>query len=140
MLGTTSKKAMKDLFNDIGVKIQFPSEFETNIIPFEFSGVVKDYNGVNIIQTLDYIEMSSQSYIILKSQGWDTLTPKQLTSKNILSSNIVLNVSTTAAAALVHKIQVNREDGLPVQPVHDNNNDDDISFINQNPPKGDTIY
>ena len=65
MLGTTSKKATRDLFNDICTKIQFPSEVEANIIPFEFLGVVKDYNGVDIIQALDYIEMSSQNYIIV---------------------------------------------------------------------------
>ena len=64
MLGTTNEKDAKDLFNDIGMKIQFPSEVEANIVPFEFLGIVKDYNGVDIIQTPDYIEMSSQSYII----------------------------------------------------------------------------
>ena len=76
MPGTTSKKATRVLLNDIGIKIQFPSEVEANIILFEFLGVVKDYNGVNIIQTPDYNEMSSQNYIIclLKSHGWDTPT------------------------------------------------------------------
>ena len=64
MLGTTSKKAARDLFNNIGIKIQFQSEKEANIVPFEFLGVVKDYNGVNIKQTPDYIEMLSKSYLI----------------------------------------------------------------------------
>ena len=52
MLGTTNKKDMRDLFNNIGMKIQFPSEVEANIVQFEFLGAVKDYNGVDIIQTL----------------------------------------------------------------------------------------
>ena len=71
MLGTISKKAAGDLFNDIGMKIRFPSEVEANIIPFKFLGIVKDYNNVNIIQTPNYIEMSSKSYIDiqLKSYG-----------------------------------------------------------------------
>ena len=42
MLRITNKKAARDLFNDIGIKIQFPSEAKANIIPFEFLGVVKD--------------------------------------------------------------------------------------------------
>ena len=52
MLRITSKKAVKDLFNGIGIKIRFPSEAEANIIPLEFLDVVKDY-----------IKMSSKSYI-----------------------------------------------------------------------------
>ena len=58
-----NKKAARDLFNDIGIKIQFSSEAEANIIQVEILGVVKDYNGVDIIQTPDYIEISSKSYI-----------------------------------------------------------------------------
>ena len=53
-----SEKAARDLFNDIGIKIQFPSEKEDGKIPFEFLGVVTAYNGVDIIQTPNYIEMS----------------------------------------------------------------------------------
>ena len=64
MLGTTSEKATRDLFNNIGIKIQFPSEKEENIVLFEFLGIVKDYNGVDIKQTPDYIEMLSKSYLI----------------------------------------------------------------------------
>ena len=66
-----SEKAAKDLFNNIGVKIQFPSEKEDSIIPFEFLGIVTDYNGVDIIQTPDYIETSCKNYILrlLKSHG-----------------------------------------------------------------------
>ena len=46
----TSEKAARDLFNNIGVKIQFPREKQDGTIPFEFLGVVIDYNGVDIIQ------------------------------------------------------------------------------------------
>ena len=65
------------LIYDIGVKIQFPSEKEDSKIPFEFLGVVTDYNSVDIIQTPDYIKMSCKNYILrlLKSHGWDTPTP-----------------------------------------------------------------
>ena len=48
----TSEKASRNLFNDIGIKIQFPKEKEDGTIPFEFLGIVTDYNGVDIIQIL----------------------------------------------------------------------------------------
>ena len=64
MLGTTSEKAARDLLNNIGVKIQFPSEKEANIVLFEFLGVIKDYNRIDIKQTPDYIEMLCKSYLL----------------------------------------------------------------------------
>ena len=69
--GMTSEKAARDLFNNIDVKIQFLSEKEDGKIPFEFLGVVTDYNSVDIIQTPDYIKMSCKNYILrlLKSHG-----------------------------------------------------------------------
>ena len=48
--GITSEKTSQELFNDIGIKIQFPSKKEDGTIPFEFLGVISDYNGVDIIQ------------------------------------------------------------------------------------------
>ena len=51
VLRTTRKKATRDLFNNIGIKIHSV-------------GVVKDYNRFNIRQTPDYIKMLSKSYII----------------------------------------------------------------------------
>ena len=58
----------------MGKKIQFPSEVEQGIAPFEFLGIVKDYNGVDITQTPNYMEMLCKNYIsrLLKSNGWDT--------------------------------------------------------------------
>ena len=42
--------------------------------PFEYLGIVKDYNGVDIKQTSHYIDMSCESYIkrLYKSYDWDT--------------------------------------------------------------------
>ena len=45
-----------------------------------------------------------------------------------------------AAAASINKIQVKREDGFIVQPVPDNNDDDDHSRINQNPLTDHSYY
>ena len=64
MLGTTSEKAARDLFINIGVKIQFLSEKEANIVLFEFLGVIKDYNRVDVKQTPNYIEMLCKSYLL----------------------------------------------------------------------------
>ena len=41
----------------------FNDEEEKGIIPFEFLGVIFDYNGVDIKQTSHYINMSCESYI-----------------------------------------------------------------------------
>ena len=45
------EKTAKDIFNIIGTKMSFATEKEKGIVPFEFLGVVKDYNGVDIKQT-----------------------------------------------------------------------------------------
>ena len=53
--------------------MQFKSEREKGIIPFDFLGIFNDYNGVDIKQTSHYIEMSCQNYIqrLCKSHGWE---------------------------------------------------------------------
>ena len=63
------------------MKIQFPTKVEQGIIPFEFLGVVKYYNGVDITQTPDYIKMSCKNYIkrLVKSHGWDTISKLEST-------------------------------------------------------------
>ena len=83
------------MFHDIGVKIQFPSKAEGNIILFKFLGAIKDYNDVNIIQTPDYIKMSSKSYInrLLKSHGWDISPPNLLPSENIILPKMQLRLT-----------------------------------------------
>ena len=67
-----TEQQAREIFNDIGSKIQFSSEEEIGVIPFEFLGVFKDYNGVDIAQTPDYIEMNCSSYIsrLLNTHGW----------------------------------------------------------------------
>ena len=66
------KKTTKDIFNIIGTKMSFASEKKKGIVPFEFLGVVKDYNGVDIKQTSHYIEMSCENYIhrLARTHGW----------------------------------------------------------------------
>ena len=63
----------KDIYNIIGTKMSFPSEKEEGIVPFEYLGIVKDYNGVGIQQISHYTEMNCQNYIqrLNRTHGWD---------------------------------------------------------------------
>ena len=53
--------------------MRFPLEEKKGIILFEFSGVVKDYNDIEIKQTSHYIDMSCESYIncLWKPHDWE---------------------------------------------------------------------
>ena len=70
---TKCKETVKNIFNIIGTKMRFASKEKKGIIPFEYLGIVKDYNGVDIKQTSHYIDMSCESYIkrLYKSHDWD---------------------------------------------------------------------
>ena len=69
----TDEQDAKNIYNLIGTKIQFKSEREKGNIPFEYLGLVQDYNGTDRIQTKNHIEMDCSNYIarFLKSHGWD---------------------------------------------------------------------
>ena len=60
---TKREETAKIIFNIIGTKMRFASKEKKGIIPFEYLGGVKDYNGVDIKQTSHYIGMSCESYI-----------------------------------------------------------------------------
>ena len=81
----STKQEAREIFNDIGSKIQFPSEEEIGIIPFESLGVVKDYNGVDIQQTPDYIEINCASYIarLLNTHRWGSSSQKEVSNENV---------------------------------------------------------
>ena len=55
LIACKNEKIAKDIVNTIGVKMQFDSERDQNIVPMEFLSVVNDYNGVEIKQTQYYI-------------------------------------------------------------------------------------
>ena len=73
MIACTKESLAKNLTNIIGTKIRFETEKDRGEIPIEFLGLVDDYNGVDINQTNQYVEMSAQRYIgrFLTSHGWD---------------------------------------------------------------------
>ena len=53
--------------------MSFASERKKGIVPFEFLGVVNDYNGVDIKQVSHYLEMSCENYIhcLARTHGWE---------------------------------------------------------------------
>ena len=73
---------------------------EQGIVPFEFLGIVKDYNGVDITQTPNYVEMLCKNYIsrLLKSHGWDTKSKSGLLESDtdlLKSKKNVTNIGTS---------------------------------------------
>ena len=95
MLGCKDEKTAKDIFNIIGTKLQFPSEKLKGVVPFEYLGLVTDYNGVDIRQTRDYIEMHCTNYIdrLLKSHSWTTKSDDDLSNNHLGSTKPVYRVS-----------------------------------------------
>ena len=74
----TEEQDAKNIYNLIGTKIQFQSEQEKGDVPFEYLGLVTDYNGTDLVQTKKYVEMNCSNYInrFLKSHGWDVASDK----------------------------------------------------------------
>lgn len=58
-----NQKRTENLFIILGTKMGFKSKEEKGIIPFEFLGVFRDFNGFNIKQMSHYIDMSCENYI-----------------------------------------------------------------------------
>ena len=58
LLACDSEETAKNIFDMIGKKIQFDTKKEQGIVPFEYLGIVKDYNGVDIAQCEHFIEMN----------------------------------------------------------------------------------
>ena len=69
----TDEQDAKNIYNMIGTKIQFQSKRDKGHIPFEYLGLVKDYNDTDLVQTKKYIEMNCSNYVnrFLKSHDWD---------------------------------------------------------------------
>ena len=88
ILGCENEKTAADIFDIIGTKLQFPSERLKGVVPFEYLGLVLDYNRVDIRQTKDYIEVHCSNFIdrLLKSHSWTTKTDEELTSNHHLGS------------------------------------------------------
>ena len=94
LLACDSKETAIDIFDTIGLAIQFDAKKKSGIVPFDFLGVVKDYNGVDIKQTPHFIEMSCANYMqrLLKSHRWDTDSSKPLPSEMLPDCHFISSV------------------------------------------------
>ena len=70
----------KDIYDRIGKALQTEKEEEP---PFAYLGLVTDFNGIDIKQTNEYIEISCKNYIdrVMRSHGWET--EKQSIASNV---------------------------------------------------------
>ncbi|KAG7374842.1 reverse transcriptase RNA-dependent DNA polymerase [Nitzschia inconspicua] len=70
-LACRRESTAKAVYDFIGKALQQPNEAQP---PFTYLGLLSDYNGVDVHQTSDYIELTSAGYIdrLLRSHGWDT--------------------------------------------------------------------
>ena len=77
------------IYNLIGTKIQFQSERDKGDIPFEYLGLVQDYNGTDFVQTKKYIETNYSNYIarFLKSHGWDVISDQPNTALTAVTNS-----------------------------------------------------
>jgi hypothetical protein len=71
LLATPDPVIADKIYTRIGELLQQPAE---KTIPFVNEGLATEFNGVDILQTQDYVKVSSTSYIhrLLKTHGWDT--------------------------------------------------------------------
>jgi len=67
-LGCHQESTAKSVYAEIGTKLTLHNEAEA---PFEHLGLVDSFNGYNVLQTRDYIKLSTESYIrrLLKAHG-----------------------------------------------------------------------
>ncbi|KAG7370191.1 hypothetical protein IV203_027937 [Nitzschia inconspicua] len=75
-LACRRESTAKAVYDFIGKALQQPNEAQP---PFTYLGLLSDYNGVDVHQTADYIELTSAGYIdrLLRSHGWDTPSPHE---------------------------------------------------------------
>jgi hypothetical protein len=71
LIATSDPSIADRIYTRIGELLQQPEEKD---IPFVNEGIATEFNGVDVLQTRDYIQVSSTSYIhrLLKTHGWDT--------------------------------------------------------------------
>jgi len=79
-LGCCHESTDKSVYAEIGAKLTLHNEVEA---PFECLGLVDSFDGYDVLQTRDYIKLSTESYIrrLLKAHGWDNPSPRESSNK-----------------------------------------------------------
>jgi hypothetical protein len=85
-LACSDEDIAKSVYKMIGSKLKLPGEDKD---PFTYLGEITDFNGIDINQTKDYIELSCSNYIdrIMTSHGWTKDKAMQPLSKPIAPLN-----------------------------------------------------
>ena len=99
ILATHDESITKEIYGIIGTKLQLPGETDP---PFTYLGLINNYNGVDINQQREYIEVTATNYIdrVITSHGWnDTvkrLTPDEplalMPEDSVLRSLLILTI------------------------------------------------
>ena len=79
-IACTKLSIADQIYDIIGSKLQLPGEDKP---PFAKLGLINDFNGIDISQTEEYIELSCSNYIdrIVTTHGWETEKKMQPASK-----------------------------------------------------------
>jgi hypothetical protein len=77
-LSTNDSAVATEVYDAIGKALQLPGEPTP---PFEQLGLVSAFNGVDLVQTRDYIKLTSETYIrcLLAAHHWETQTQQEST-------------------------------------------------------------
>ena len=69
-LGCVDAKIAQEIIGLIGECVQLPSEAK---IPITFQGILSSFNGYDVLQTADYIQLSAESYLrrVFKGHDWE---------------------------------------------------------------------
>jgi len=80
-LGCRQESTAKSVYAEISTKLTLHNEAEA---PFEYLSLVDSFDGYDVLQTRDYINLSAESYIrrLLKAHGWDNPSPCELSNKS----------------------------------------------------------
>ena len=70
-LACQDEKTAIDIYDILGSHLKLPTETK---VPFKYMGPIDDFNGINIVQSQEHIELSCSKYIkrVLISHGWAT--------------------------------------------------------------------
>ena len=69
-LGCVDDNIAQEIMTLIGERIQLPSKAK---IPITFQGILSSFNGYDVLQTADYIQLSAESNLrqVFKSHAWE---------------------------------------------------------------------
>ena len=113
----------KEIYTIIGDKLKLHTETKT---PFKYLGLIRDFNGVEVDQSRNYIDISCANYIrrILRTHGWSTRSSGQMEQGR--ETTVLPHEERTASGRIVN-INPDLRTATNVIPSHDATSDDSDS-------------